>query len=133
MGCRQLLVRPAAGFNLTAQIYRSTDADDVMDSANTAGLTGNGANGDSDPVSRSASAWCDGVSWQKVTFALPLAMKNNKYLDANESLGVRSGTWAVAPTPTRSESPTTWRGTSLLRSCFPRWEQHDPRPIPRPR
>jgi type II secretory pathway pseudopilin PulG len=78
-----------AGFNLAAQLYRSTDADNVMDGANTAGLTGNGANGDSDAVARSASAWCDGVSWQKVTFGLPLAMKNNKYLDANESLGVR--------------------------------------------
>jgi hypothetical protein len=73
------------GYSLTAQLYRSTATDTVMDNGNLKGMSVAGGS-PSNPVTVSAPAWC-GTAWQQVSFALPIDM--NKTLSATESLGVR--------------------------------------------
>jgi type II secretory pathway pseudopilin PulG len=73
------------GFNLGAQLYRSTASDTSMGSDNTQYLAKNQPNS---PVYWASASWCGGANdWQKVGIKLPVETRNA--LSANEFLGVR--------------------------------------------
>lgn len=76
------------GFNLAAQLYRSTALDTVMDVTNTDNLVKTGSPKSSQLVPLTSAAWCAGAGdWQKVAIRLPIDMKNP--LQPDEFLGVR--------------------------------------------
>ena len=76
------------GFNLAAQLYRSTALDTTMDVTNTDDLVKTGSPKRSQPVSLTSATWCAGpADWQKVAIQLPIDMRNP--LGPAEFLGVR--------------------------------------------
>jgi hypothetical protein len=76
------------GFNLAAQLYRSTALDTIMDVTNTDDLVRTGSPKRSQPVPLTSATWCAGANdWQKVAIRLPIDMRNP--LGPSEFLGVR--------------------------------------------
>jgi type II secretory pathway pseudopilin PulG len=76
------------GYNVTAQLYKSTDADIVMDANNLADFQKTGSDKTSRAVSVTSASWCGGSDdWQRVAISFPLEMKNA--IAGTESLGVR--------------------------------------------
>ncbi len=76
------------GFNLAAQLYRSTALDTTMDVTNTEDLVKTGSPKRSQPMPLANGAWCAGAyDWQKVAVRLPINMQNP--LGPSEYLGVR--------------------------------------------
>jgi type II secretory pathway pseudopilin PulG len=77
----------SATYQLTAQLYKSTATDTVMDATGNLKGMGTAGNSQSVSVSTAATTWCGGAAWQQVSIALPIEM--NKALAADEYLGVR--------------------------------------------